>query len=205
MNGVSLVNASEEVKSIVQSMSAGALLTAVNRNKTSLLSKMSPCAMNLQTQLEVKRFARSLPPAEPHAILRSRECVQEGPRPHWTDRVFYDGKVYLSLERNDTWTAHVPQAMALKVLLDEQVELTRAERVRLQEGCIQLIRTLNLAEDLPGIYLFVSTDLFLFTVRFSCVVFFPPFSSFTISFASAVDLNCYSGFSWFNPFNLFYL
>ncbi|XP_013886706.1 uncharacterized protein si:dkeyp-13a3.10 [Austrofundulus limnaeus] len=125
VNGVSLVNPSEEVKSIVQSMSAGALLTAVNINKTS-------------------------PQMEHRAILRSRDCIQEGPRPHWTDRMFYDGKVYLSLEHNDTWTAHVPQAMALKVLLDEQVERTRAERVRLQEGCIQLMKKLSLSQELPA-------------------------------------------------------
>lgn len=54
VNGVSLVNPSEEVKSIVQSMSAGALLTAVNINTTSVLSKMSSCVMIMQTQLEVK-------------------------------------------------------------------------------------------------------------------------------------------------------
>lgn len=89
-------------------------------------------------------------PLEDHVILRSRECIQEGARPHWTDRMFYDGKVYLSLEHNDTWTVHVPQAMTLKVLLDEQVERTRAERIRLQEGCIQLMNELKLSEEWSG-------------------------------------------------------
>ncbi|XP_017277916.1 uncharacterized protein si:dkeyp-13a3.10 [Kryptolebias marmoratus] len=121
VNGVPLSQPSEEVKSTVQSMSAGTLLLAVSINQTS--------ALRHQT------------------ILRSQECIQEGPRLRWTDRMFYDGKVYLSLEHNDTWTAHVPQAVALKALLDEQVERTRAERIRLQEGCTQLMKNLKLSEE----------------------------------------------------------
>lgn len=110
---------------------------------------------------------------EHHAILHSRECIQEGPRPHWTDRMFYDGKVYLSLEHNDTWTAHVPQAMTLKVLLDEQVERTRAERVRLQEGCIQLMKKLNLTEELPGKLLCLNRFVFVYRqVLICCFVLF---------------------------------
>lgn len=65
--------------------------------------------------------------------------------------MFYDGKVYLTLDHTDTWTAHVPQAMALKVLWDQEVQRTRTERVRLQEGCIKLMKELRLSEE-SGIY-----------------------------------------------------
>lgn len=97
-------------------------------------------------------------PLEDHVILRSRECIQEGPRPHWTDRWFCDGKVYLSLEHNDTWTVHVPPATTLKVLLDERAERTKAKRIRLQEGCVLLMNELKLSEEWSG----------MFTYRYIC-------------------------------------
>lgn len=69
---------------------------------------------------------------------------------HWTDRVFYDGKVYLYLDRTDTWTAHMPQALALKGLWDQEAQGTKTERIRLQEGCIKLMRELRLSEEQSG-------------------------------------------------------
>ncbi|AWP04072.1 Hypothetical protein SMAX5B_005933 [Scophthalmus maximus] len=100
-------------------------------------------------------FSRAFPaaPGGNHTVLRSRECILEGSRLRWTDRVFYDGKVYLTLDHTDTWTAHVPQALALKVLWDQEEHRTRPERIRLQEGCIKLMRELKLSEEqsVPGI------------------------------------------------------
>lgn len=84
-------------------------------------------------------------------VLRSRECILEGSELHWTDRVFCDGKVYLTLDRNDTWTPHVPQALTLKELWDQNVQRTREERIRLQEGCFRLMRELGLSVETSGL------------------------------------------------------
>lgn len=82
-----------------------------------------------------------------HTLLRSRECILEGSQLHWTDRVFYDGKVYLSLDSSGTWTPHVPQAQTLKAQWDQEAERTRMEQARLQEGCIQLMKELKLSQE----------------------------------------------------------
>ncbi|XP_041805486.1 uncharacterized protein LOC121615273 [Chelmon rostratus] len=127
LNGVSLTGTSQEVDSIIQFMSADAPLpTRIILNQTSALRN--------------------------HTVLRSRECILEGSQVHWTDRVFYDGKVYLYLDRTDTWTAHMPQALALKGLWDQEAQGTKTERIRLQEGCIKLMRELRLSEEqsVPG-------------------------------------------------------
>lgn len=118
LNGVSLTGSSQEVDNIIQMMSADAFPpTLVSVNHTSPLSN--------------------------HTVLRSRECILEGSQLHWTDRVFFDGKVYLTLDHTDMWTAQVPQALALKVLWDQDVQRTRTERIQLQEGCIKLMRELR--------------------------------------------------------------
>ncbi|KAM9349160.1 uncharacterized protein ABDE67_008876 [Symphorus nematophorus] len=120
LNGVSLTGTSQEVDNIVQMISADALLPIlITVNQTSVLRN--------------------------HTVLRSRECILEGSQLHWTDRVFYDGKVYLTLDHTDSWTAHVPQALALKELWDQEVSRTKMERIRLQEGCVKLMRELRLS------------------------------------------------------------
>lgn len=127
LNGVSLTTTRQEVDSIVQNMSVDTPLPVlISVNQTSGLTN--------------------------HTILRSRECILEGSQLHWTDRVFHDGKVYLTLDHSDTWTAHVPQAMTLKELWDQEVQRTRMERIRLQEGCIKLMRELRLSQEqsVPG-------------------------------------------------------
>lgn len=68
--------------------------------------------------------------------------------------MLYDGKVYLSLDHTDTWTAQVPQALALKVLWDQEPQLTGTERIRLQEGCIKLMKELRLSGESSGKYSF---------------------------------------------------
>ncbi|KAI3374942.1 hypothetical protein L3Q82_021480, partial [Scortum barcoo] len=77
------------------------------------------------------------------------ECILEGSQLHWSDRVFYDGTLYLTLEHNDTWTAHVPQATALKVLWDQEGTCRRTDRIHLQEGCVKLMRELRFSEEQP--------------------------------------------------------
>lgn len=127
LNGVSLSGTSQGVSSVIQAMSSDALLPALLRgNKTSALSN--------------------------HTILHSRECILEGSQLHWADRVFYDGKVYLTLDHNDVWTVHEPQALTLKVLWDQEVQ-RKAERINLQESCVRLMRELRLSEEqsVPGV------------------------------------------------------
>lgn len=83
-----------------------------------------------------------------HTILHSRECISEGSQLHWADRVFYDGEVYLTLDHDDVWTAQVPQALTLKgLLMDLEAQRARAERIRLQEECVKLMRELRLSEE----------------------------------------------------------
>uniref|UniRef100_UPI0037E8E1EA uncharacterized protein n=1 Tax=Semicossyphus pulcher TaxID=241346 RepID=UPI0037E8E1EA len=122
LNGVSLASTNQEVDSMIRTMSASALLPGlISVNNTSVLIN--------------------------HTLLRSRECVLEGSQLHWTDRVFCDGKLCLTLDHTDTWTAQIPEALALKLLWDQEVQRTRMERVRLQEGCIKLMKELRLSEE----------------------------------------------------------
>lgn len=121
LNGVFLTGTNEEVDSIVQTMSTESLLsTLISINQTSILRN--------------------------HTVLRSRECILEGSQLHWTDRVFFDGEVFLSLDHTDTWMAHVPQAQTLKELWDQEQQRTKLERISLQEGCIKLMREIQLSE-----------------------------------------------------------
>lgn len=119
LNGVPLTGKSQEVDRIIQTMSVSPTLISVNQ--TSVLIN--------------------------HTVLRSRECILEGSKLHWADRVFYDGKVYLTLDHTDTWTAHVPEALAFKVLWDQEGQRTKTERTHLQEGCVKLMRELRLSEE----------------------------------------------------------
>lgn len=128
LNGVSLMGKSQEVDSIIQTMSADAPLPTLI-NQTSVLRN--------------------------HTVLHSRECILEGSEMHWSERVLYDGKVYLTLDHTDTWTAHGPEARDLKVLWDQEERRTKAERTHLQEGCVKLIKELMLSveQSLPGVRL----------------------------------------------------
>lgn len=51
----------------------------------------------------------------------------------------------MTLDRDDTWTPHEPQALALKELWDQEVECSREERIQLQEGCFKLMNELRLS------------------------------------------------------------
>ncbi|KAM9322021.1 uncharacterized protein KZ484_020258 [Pholidichthys leucotaenia] len=114
LNGISLSSKNQEVNIIVRTISADPLLQAL-------------ISLNQNTALRN------------HTVLRSRDCILEGPQLHWIDRVFCDGELYLTLDHNDTWVAYVPQALALKVLWDHEVQRRRNERIQLQEGCKRLM------------------------------------------------------------------
>ena len=85
-----------------------------------------------------------------HTVLRSRECILEGSQLHWTDRLLYDGEVHLSLDSSGAWTAHVPQAQVLKSQWKQEEERIRVEKVRLQEGCIKLMKELKFSQEQSG-------------------------------------------------------
>ncbi|XP_072296499.1 uncharacterized protein [Eucyclogobius newberryi] len=120
LNGVAYMGLSQEINNIIQTMADAALpLSGVNQTA------------------ELRN----------HTVLRSRECILEGSQLHWTDRVFYDGKVHLSLESSGTWTAHGPQAQVLKAKWDQEAERTKVERLRLQEGCIQLMKEIKFTQE----------------------------------------------------------
>ncbi|XP_074544991.1 uncharacterized protein LOC141804455 [Halichoeres trimaculatus] len=124
LNGVSPAGTSQEVDRIIKSMSVSSLLPAlIGANHTSALSNQT--------------------------LLRSRECMLEGSRLHWTDRVFCDGKLCMTLDDTDTWRSEIPQALALKLVWDQEVQRTRMERIGLQEGCMELMKELSLSQEPP--------------------------------------------------------
>ncbi|XP_033838169.2 uncharacterized protein LOC117385045 isoform X1 [Periophthalmus magnuspinnatus] len=118
----------------------GVAFTGQNLEINNILQSMADAVLPLRGVSQTAELRN-------HTVLRSRDCILEGSQLHWTDRVFLDGKVHLSLESSDTWTAHVPQARVLKEKWDQEVERTKMERVRLQEGCIQLMKELKFTEE----------------------------------------------------------
>ncbi|XP_034559767.1 uncharacterized protein LOC117827323 [Notolabrus celidotus] len=124
LNGVPPAGTSREVDKIIKTMSTSTLLPAlIGANHTSVLRN--------------------------HTVLRSRECLQEGSQLHWADRVFCDEKLCLTLDYTDTWRSEIPQALSLKLLWDQEVLRTRMERIRLQEGCMELMKELSLSQEQP--------------------------------------------------------
>lgn len=123
LNGVVFRGLSQEINNIIQSIADAALPLFPSSNNTAQLRN--------------------------HTVLRSRECILEGSLLHWADRVFYDGKIHLSLDSSGTWKAHIPQAQVLKTQWDQEAERTRKERARLQEGCIRLMKELTFSSEQP--------------------------------------------------------
>lgn len=154
LNGVTLIQTNQDVDGIIKSMSVDEHLpNVISGNLTSALS-INHCVLVVNVKLILKnghicKFPSSLPLGN-CTVLHSRECILEGSELHWTDRVFCDGEVYLTLGPNDTWTPHVPQAIALQVLWDQELGHTREERIRLQEACFMLMRELGLSVKTSG-------------------------------------------------------
>lgn len=123
LNGVVLRTSSQKIKYIIQSIADAALPFSPIVNKTAELRN--------------------------HTVLRSRECILEGSQLHWTDRVFYDGKVHLSLDSSGIWRTLVLQAEVLKTQWNQKAEQTRMEKARLQEGCIELMKELKFSQKQP--------------------------------------------------------
>lgn len=152
LNGVSLSATSQEADSIIQTISADAHLSTLSSvNQTSALSKKNVPWMNAMTVTTDRLLlVFFISPPGNHTLLRSQECILEGSQLHWTDRVFLDGKVYLTLDHNDSWKAHNKQAYFLKLLLDQEVQDKRKRRINLQDECNKLIRELKLSEEHLG-------------------------------------------------------
>lgn len=112
-----------------------------NQNLNDIIQDIADAALPLYSSVNDTAELRN------HNVLRSRECILEGSQLHWTDRLIYDGKVHLSLDSSGTWTAHVPQAQVLKAKWEQEAERTRMEKVRLQEGCIELMKELQLSQE----------------------------------------------------------
>ncbi|XP_056912008.1 uncharacterized protein LOC130538439 isoform X12 [Takifugu flavidus] len=158
LNGVSLPPTNQEVDGIIKSMSVDDHLPNI-------------VGVNLALVL------RSC------TVLRSRDCILEGSELHWTDRIFCDGKVYLTLGPNDTWIPHVPQAMALKALWDQEIGRTREERIRLQEGCFRLMRKLGLSVETS------ETLLLQYVIPVLCILAFTGFTAISLLLANRLGLN----------------
>ncbi|XP_013995094.1 uncharacterized protein si:dkeyp-13a3.10 isoform X1 [Salmo salar] len=83
-----------------------------------------------------------------YQYLRVRECKLNGFRVvHLTDQLLVNGSDFLTLDQSTvTWTAEVPQALALKQLWDWDTERTRRERMQLHESCTELMKELTHSE-----------------------------------------------------------
>ncbi|XP_061776371.1 uncharacterized protein LOC133568455 [Nerophis ophidion] len=116
LNGVPIPATNQKLSSILQRMSADLLtLRLLSDNQAALLRN--------------------------HSYLWSRDCTLEGSELQRTDRFFYDGVVYLSLNHNGTWTAHTLQAGALKALWE------RVVRRSMEDECMILMSELKLSEE----------------------------------------------------------
>ncbi|RVE61955.1 hypothetical protein OJAV_G00175040 [Oryzias javanicus] len=124
-NGVPLSSSSQEVSHILQSLSTKELFPFNNS-------------------------ISQIPALKDHTVIRHQECILERHQLRWSDRILYDGKVYLRLEPNGTWAALVPQAMLLKGLLERRGRDPGSERTRLQNGCMQLMKELTLPDKPSG-------------------------------------------------------
>ncbi|XP_077381944.1 uncharacterized protein LOC144021735 [Festucalex cinctus] len=127
LNGVPYTGTTQGVDDIIRRMSGDSIPLRLLANQTSASSN--------------------------HTILRSRNCVLEGSELHWTDQVFYDESLYLSLDHRGVWVAHTPQAAVLKASWVQALESSAREGIRLQDACINLMEKLKLSEDrsVPGI------------------------------------------------------
>ncbi|XP_061695770.1 uncharacterized protein LOC133511131 [Syngnathoides biaculeatus] len=125
LNGVPHSGPTQEVNGIIQRMSADPIPLTLLANQT-IISRN-------------------------HMILRSRDCILEGSEIHWTDRVFYNGSLYLSLDHGGAWVAHTLQAMALKASWVQAVGSPAREGIHLQDACVNLMEKLKLSEERPGI------------------------------------------------------
>lgn len=122
LNGVTLKGSSGEVDRIIKTISLSSALPNVSH--TSVLRN--------------------------YTLLRSRECILEGSQLHWMDRVFCNGEPCLTLDHFDTWRVETPQGLALKLMWDQDEQLTKMERIHLQQGCFELMKELRLSQEPSG-------------------------------------------------------
>lgn len=85
-----------------------------------------------------------------HTVLRSRDCILQGPELYWRDRVFCNESLYLSLDHGGAWIAHTRQATALKAAWVQALESSAKEGIFLQETCVDLMEKLKLSEKQSG-------------------------------------------------------
>lgn len=156
LNGVVLTD-TKEVDIIIRTISTDThLLALTGANQTVTPGKNNSIFFMLWVYFRVvsQLVSTSSHFLANHIVLRERECILEGSRVQWTDRVFCDGTIFLSLDRTDNWRPHVPQALGFKVLL-EQTEQQATNSIRLEEGCARLMRELKLSEEHSGIHMYI--------------------------------------------------
>ncbi|XP_019748536.1 uncharacterized protein LOC109529556 [Hippocampus comes] len=125
VNGVPYTGATPEVNKIFQVMSADSISLSLLANQTAVLGN--------------------------HTVLRSRDCILQGPELYWRDRVFCNESLYLSLDHGGAWIAHTRQATALKAAWVQALESSAKEGIFLQETCVDLMEKLKLSEKRSGI------------------------------------------------------
>lgn len=89
-----------------------------------------------------------------HSLLRTRQCRIQGSQVYLSDHILYNGRLSLALDGvTDTWTSEAPEAHALKLIWNQNLERTRQERMQLQEGCIKLMKQLTPSESKTGVFM----------------------------------------------------
>ncbi|XP_051944051.1 uncharacterized protein LOC127616480 [Hippocampus zosterae] len=124
VNGVPYTGATPEVNEIFQVMSADSISLSLLANQTAVLGN--------------------------HTVLRSRDCILQGPELYWRDRVFCNESLYLSLDHGGAWIAHTRQATALKAAWVQALASSAKEGIFLQETCVDLMEKLKLSEKRSG-------------------------------------------------------
>ncbi|KAJ8378085.1 hypothetical protein AAFF_G00247990 [Aldrovandia affinis] len=104
-----------------------------DRRNNSFLSNIE----NETLRMIIKSFKHTT--ANRHTYQRTRKCrLEEFKILKVSDRIQYDGREYLSLDSfENTWTAAVPQALALKQQWDQGAE---KHELNLRNGCMELIK-----------------------------------------------------------------
>ncbi|XP_041697825.1 uncharacterized protein LOC121535137 isoform X1 [Coregonus clupeaformis] len=140
-----------EVETVEQVLVNGAPLSSYGKDVSGIIRDvlLDNYSESFQQAFEIEEnVTNTMTKNHTYHYLRVRECKLDGFRVvRLTDQLLVNGNDFLTLDRStDTWTAEVPQALALKQLWDWDTERMRRERIQLHESCTELMKELTYSE-----------------------------------------------------------
>ncbi|CAB1326045.1 unnamed protein product [Coregonus sp. 'balchen'] len=140
-----------EVETVEQVLVNGAPLSSYGKDVSGIIRDvlLDNYSESFQQAFEIEEnVPNTMTKNHTYHYLRVRECKLDGFRVvRLTDQILVNGNDFLTLDRStDTWTAEVPQALALKQLWDWDTERMRRERIQLHESCTELMKELTYSE-----------------------------------------------------------